>query len=126
LQATVKVHEFFKAPEFLINLKPVAGAFEVLNKHKERFDFVVVTSRQLCIQEQTVLWIKERFPDIFTDFKFGNHYGVSGEKRSKLEICTDIGAVCLIDDAVKYAKQCAPALHHVLLFGECVIAVTRV
>ena len=80
-------------------------------------DFVVVTSRQHCIEEQTRKWLQDHYPGIFSNIFFGNHWGV-GAKRSKVELCEEAGAKALIDDAVEYSVQCAPHLQRVFLFGD--------
>jgi hypothetical protein len=117
-EATAKVHAFFEAPEFLEQMEAVEGAFEVLRSRATRFEYVVVTSRQHCIRDATLSWLEKYFPGIFSDFRFGNHYGLDGAKRSKLDICRDIGAACLIDDSLKYARQCSAELESVVLFGD--------
>jgi uncharacterized HAD superfamily protein len=48
----------------------------------------------------------------------GNHYGTEGVKRSKPDMCKDIGAVLLIDDSLDYASQCAEAQLDAILFGD--------
>lgn len=39
--------------------------------------------------------------------RFGNHYGLSGQKLSKPEMCRTLGACMLIDDNLSYAMQCS-------------------
>lgn len=68
-------------------------------------------------QEVTRSWIDRQFPDMFAAVHFGNHWGLSGEKRTKSEMCVEEGAFCLIDDSVKYATECASVLDSTLLFG---------
>ena len=81
-------------------------------------DFVIVTSRQHSIEQQTRAWVERHYPGIFCQIVFGNHWGVSGAKRSKADLCREVGARILIDDAVDYALQCSGSLEAVLLFGD--------
>jgi hypothetical protein len=56
---------------------------------------------------------------IFTLRRFGHHYSKAGDARasqSKPEMCAELGAVCLIDDSLTYANQCAATMRHVILF----------
>eukprot|EP00959_Pyramimonas_sp_CCMP1952_P100119 2093699-Pyramimonas_sp.AAC.1 len=39
-------------------------------------------------------------------------------KRTKLEMCESVGAIALIDDSCSYAKQCAPKLKKMVLYGR--------
>jgi hypothetical protein len=49
---------------------------------------------------------------------FGNHWGLTGEKRTKAELCSELGARVLIDDLVDYARQCSHVVDRVIIFGE--------
>jgi len=122
-----KVFAFFKSPYFLDNLKPIDGALNVLSSFRDSFDFVIVTSRQHSIQDQTLKWLRANFPPgIFKDVLFGNHWTrdapgpeiATSNKRSKQEMCRAANAVLLIDDSVKYARQCSTVLDGVVLFGN--------
>jgi uncharacterized HAD superfamily protein len=46
----------------------VPGAFDALNHMKQRHsvDLVVVTSRQLDIEEATKSWLDRHYPDLFS------------------------------------------------------------
>ena len=137
--SVAKVHEFFQASEFATGVRPIAGAVRTLRSLLDRARFVVVTSRQHVIAEQTRDWIERHFAGIFAGIEMGNHYdlaspnpddmtlaGAAGGsvKRSKPDMCADVGAVALIDDSVKYACQCATACCDgdgpflTILFGE--------
>jgi len=83
-----------------------------------RFNLVVVTSRQHIIEEATIKWVQQHYPGIFQAVLFGNHWGKSGEKRTKLEMCQLIKAVALIDDALQYVEETADVLPTVILFGN--------
>ena len=56
-------------------------------------------------------WVDRHFPDTFAALHFGNHFGKSGAKVSKPDMCARIGAVALLDDSYDYATQVqSPAL----------------
>ena len=110
--------EFYQSNHFKENLRPIPHAIEMLQAMKEEYELHVVTSRQYAIQEKTLEWINNHYPNIFTEIHFGNHYSREGKVRSKPEICKDIGAVLLIDDSLQYAYQCHQADIPVILFGE--------
>jgi hypothetical protein len=108
---------FFNSAHFK-KLNPLPHAYESLLKLKLDFELHIVTSRQLKVEEDTVKWINQHFPDIFTAIHLGNHYVKEGKSRSKSEICHSIGARLLIDDSVKYALQCVRDRIPVILFGN--------
>lgn len=82
------------------------------------FEFVCVTSRQHAITQQTYDWIESHYPDIFSKIVFGNHWTpdaphpelAKSTKRSKPDMCVDVNAVALIDDSLRYARQCSEEL----------------
>jgi hypothetical protein len=84
------------------------------------FHLVIVTSRQLVIADQTRAWVARHFPGRFEpdDILFGNHWGRSGDKTSKLALCRSIGAEAIIDDAVSYSCECAANGIPAVLFGN--------
>jgi hypothetical protein len=69
------------------------------------------------IEAVTRAWIAHEFPGLFDDVLFGNHWGLTGEKKTKAEMCLAEGACCLIDDSPKYIQQCAEVLDRAILFG---------
>lgn len=66
---------------------PSAGAFHSLQRLRDTCDLVVVTSRQHIIQQPTLKWLSQHFPDTFAEVHFGNHWALSGTSRKKSEIC---------------------------------------
>lgn len=112
-----KVHKFLES-KYFEDLPVLEGALSVFRSFSRKFRFVCVTSRQHAIEQQTRQWLDRHFADVFESVHFGNHYGVEGTKRSKSEICKELGAVVLIDDSAKYAKEAAPHVPHIILFGD--------
>ena len=132
------MHEFFNTSHFE-NIKVVPGALEGLKQLRDLgFDLVVVTSRQLVIQEATKVWLAKHFPsDTFQQVVFGNHWGREGRKIKKVDLCKQLGASVLIDDSLSYCNEVAEAGIKALLFdlhggynwnksGEMVLGVTRI
>jgi uncharacterized HAD superfamily protein len=115
--ATARVYEFHASPHFG-TIVAIPGAFEALCALRSEFELHIVTSRQHDIAPQTRDCIEKYFPGIFTECHFGNHFGTSGTKVSKPEMCARIGAVALVDDSLDYARQCAQAGIPVCLFGD--------
>lgn len=122
-----KIFEFFKTDYFLKDLKPIPGAHDVLQEFKDKFDFVVVTSRQHEITEETRHWLDQHFHGIISRAEFGNHWAKDApdpeddhhSKRSKKEMCQEVGAILLIDDNMSYCKEVSQELGiPAVLFGD--------
>lgn len=124
-ESVEKVHQFFET-DYFKNMKPINEAREVLTRLKEKFEFVVVTSRQHTIADETRRWLGEHYNNIFAEVYFGNHWSkdapnpdLAGKnKTSKPDMCKRVNALAIIDDSTKYAYQCAPLLKKVILFGN--------
>jgi hypothetical protein len=118
-EADEKVEAFYVSEHMTSGIHPIAGAREELEKLKEHFELHIVTARPHNVRQKTIDWITKHFgPDLFTDFHFGNLYGMTGVRRRKSQMCGDIGAVCLVDDSAGYALDCAGHKLPVLLFGD--------
>jgi hypothetical protein len=117
-ESSRRVRGFFESPEFT-DLEPLEGAIEVLQRRKAegRLRFVVVTSRQAVIEAETRAWVERFFPCVFDAILLGNHWGSTGAKRSKTEMCLEAGAVALVDDSPQYVMETAAALPLAVLFG---------
>ncbi|KAK3239658.1 hypothetical protein CYMTET_50428 [Cymbomonas tetramitiformis] len=110
------VHSFFESPHFFEGIPPIPGAAEALKRLTTYCDLVVVTSRQHVIQEPTLQWLDQHFPETFAEVCFGNHFALEGTSRTKSEICKELGAEVLVDDNPGYAMECAEGGIKVLLF----------
>jgi len=115
--ATKRVYEFH-ASEYFGKIVPIPGAYEALSALRSDFELHVVTSRQHDIADKTRACVAKHYPGIFTSLHFGNHFGTSGVKVSKPDMCQRIGAVALVDDSLDYARQCSQAGIPAVLFGD--------
>ena len=107
---------FFSSSHFA-EIKPLVGAKEVLLKHKQHFRFIVVTSRNSNLGDQTREWLNKHFDACFEDVMFGSAYG-PGLRRTKSEMCKEINAIMLVDDNPHYAAEASPVLKTSVLFGD--------
>lgn len=88
---------------------PVSGAIGGISELAKDYHLEIVTSRPEISKAATLRWIDKHFKDTFRNFHFTNMYaGAKGSHaRSKSEVCKEIGAEVLIDDALKHAKDVA-------------------
>ena len=99
------------------DIKPLKDAKEILLKHQKQYRFVIVTSRNSNLGEQTNAWLNKHFEGCFDNVMFGSAYG-PGVKRTKSEMCREINAIMLVDDNPFYAVEAAPVLKTSILFGD--------
>lgn len=101
----------------------VGGAYEVLQRLAALHKLVIVTSRRLQMQRDTLAWIDEHFPNIFSseavyfagiwdDIQADSHL------RTKAEIVKQINADILVDDQLKHCRAVAESGRCALLFGD--------
>ena len=118
-ESNERVHEFYSSHEFLNTVEPIPGAVAAVARLRREHDLVIVTSRQLVIEEATRAWIARHFPPgTFSSINFGNAYALTGPQRTKAEICVEQGCQVLIDDNPKYVRECADAGIDTLLFDH--------
>jgi uncharacterized HAD superfamily protein len=113
------VYAFHEEPEF-DEIEPITGSLEAVHKLQALGELHFVTARQAAIADKTYNWIKKHFGIDQDHVHVGNHWGRPSDKvttkRAKSEMCKQIGAQVLIDDALLYAKECAAAGMKVFLF----------
>lgn len=116
-ETNIKIDRYFESPYFQ-NVIPIQGAVEALLHLLVDYEFHAVTARSDKLEKQTLNWIDEYFPNIFTKVHFGNAYDAEHRKRKKSAICQEIGAVLHIDDAPHNAIDVAGVGIHALVFGN--------
>lgn len=92
-----RVVDFYTSPEHL-NTKPMDGAVEVINKLKDDNTLIIITSKPEMLREETLKWINKYFPNSFKDVFFTNHFYGNGLRRSKGDVCKEVGVDMFIDD----------------------------
>lgn len=104
-EAARRVLEFYGTPEHdqagLIN-----GAAEAIVELSKTHELHIITSRGEQIRELTLRWVDEKFPGRFKSVQLTNHYfGVPEKKRSKAEVCEELGVDFMIEDSMSQAKE---------------------
>jgi uncharacterized HAD superfamily protein len=95
--------------------KPMTDSQEILQKLASKNTFKVITSRPEGVEKQTKDWIKKHFSALDIDVHFaGAYYGAN--RKTKAEVCKELGAEVLIEDCLKFALECSDAGIRVLLF----------
>lgn len=115
-EATMDIIYRFYRSKYLLATKPIPGAFSTLKKLKDDYDLILITARPTFTKKVTLQALKEHFPDIFSSVYLTNAFSKSGRKKLKSEVCLEVGAKLLIDDAFHNAEDCADKGIPVVLF----------
>lgn len=100
-----RVMEFYLSPHFH-QMEPIKGAFDALTKLKEKYELYVLTARPEEIISETKLAIDKHYPDLFKDVHFAPFFG-AGKKKTKVEVCKELGIKLIIDDGLHNLELCA-------------------
>ncbi len=105
---TERVHVFYQSPDYM-EVVPTSGSIEALRFLQDQYLLDVVTNRPATVRDRTYAWTDQFFPNVFHTFHFTNGFGASHDvqKRLKSEICEEIGAVVLVEDALGHAADVA-------------------
>ena len=92
-------------------------AASVLPRLAQTHELHIVTSRCESLCDITTAWLQSNQLNVFSKLHFTNGLGSlhPDRKRSKLSVCHEIGALCLIEDAAANAEATAEGGVPVLL-----------
>ena len=101
----------------------IGGAYDALRQLSEAHHLVIATSRRLQMKADTLAWIDEHFPGIFTSdtVHFAGIWDTVNDQSvtmTKADLVTQIGADVLVDDQLKHCVAVAETGRHALLFGD--------
>lgn len=97
------------------NTKPMPEAVAGVKDLSKNHTLIAVTGRPEHIMQETEEWIAKFFPGCFQGVYSTNFHVFVGGKKSKGDICAELGAECLIDDFVEHAEECTKKNIPVLL-----------
>lgn len=105
---TRRVKDFYRSIEHEC-IPSTNGARDALEHLSKRADLQIVTSRPKLAHDPPRRLITRRFPNIFTELHLTNGFAASDTtpSRAKSEVCMDIGASIMVEDALKHAEDVA-------------------
>lgn len=118
---TMRRADEFHASGEIARYRHFEQAEPVLKDLSERFDLVIVTSRQRMIAKETEEWINAKFPGIFSKI---HHSGLWDDRKegahvlTKADVCRELGVSYLIDDQTKHCFAVAELGIKTVLFGD--------
>ncbi len=114
-QTLEKLYSFYKSKYFK-QAKPLKGSIEFLTELSQYFSFPLITSRPIFLRRETKKFISD-FPNgAIKSIHFSrNNFAYAGSRKTKPQICRDIGAKIILEDCLEYALQCAEEGINVIL-----------
>lgn len=113
---TLRRYEEFLIHKFKHGLPPLSGAIEVLESLKQRYELVIITSRDKRGVSITHEALNKYYPSIFKDVHFVPLWD-TGKKATKAQISQSVGAEYLIDDSFEHCLLAAEAGIEALVYG---------
>lgn len=103
-----RARQFYQSPEHTV-VKPVPGVLEAIARLSPNYSLQVVTSRPDSVRPIVEKWLEKFLPGYFEQLHFTNIFASEDNKkpRKKSEVCREIGALALIDDAIKHVTDAA-------------------
>lgn len=101
----------------------VGGAFDVLSRLAKKHHLVITTSRRLQMRGDTLAWIEEHFPGVFSSNAvyfagIWDNIKPDSHRMTKAELINQVNADVLIDDQFKHCAAVAGSGRQAILFGE--------
>ena len=95
---------------------PIQGAQTAVEKLKDRYQLVIVTARPATVRELTEDWVRNHFPETFTDVYFVPW--VEDRVPDKQGSLVSLGAEILVDDNLSHIEEAVGGNVRGILFGD--------
>lgn len=115
-ETSERIYDFHAEDD--LHLEPIRDSQHVLASQADRYDFAIVTARHPRFEDRTREWLQKYFGDTFKEVVLVGFEDVVDKPRTKLEVCRDLGAVALVDDAVRHVASCSDGGVQGVLFGR--------
>lgn len=113
-----RVHSFLSVEHGHATVSPLEKSQEAIAALGERYRLAAVTARHPQFENPTLQYILQYYGDQIVDLTLVGHKETMDVVRTKAEVCSELGAVALIDDSVQHVTGCAEVGIEGLLFGN--------
>lgn len=111
-----RVCDFYQSTEHQ-DTPPVPGSIEGVKSLKQKHQLYIVTARPEQFKHFALEWLSKYFPNMFEEIHCTNQYLGIGPKRTKGEVCKELGLDVFVEDALHNADDIANCGIPVLLFN---------
>ncbi len=111
------IADFYQTGEHVRAL-PIKGSQQAIKKLSENYSLFIISSRPEYLREKTESWIQENFGNVFEKIYLNNQYHGEGIRKTKAEVCEEIGVEVYIEDFMPNAIQVADSGRKVFLLDN--------
>ncbi len=109
-----RVYKFYDSQDFK-DMNPIKDAVKGISILTKEHELHTITSRPMSTEKETLRWLHEHFGlDNFEKVHI-NGQALKDVKKTKGDICVELGIKIMIEDALHYAQDCAEKGVRVLL-----------
>jgi uncharacterized HAD superfamily protein len=116
-EAVLRVQKFFETEEF-IEAKPFENSADVIKKLSLNYDIMVVTARDVHLEDMTRRWIERNFDGAIKDVYLTARYNLHGKAKPKTDVLKSLDAKYVIDDNLEICAEAASRGITAILFGD--------
>jgi len=103
-KAQSMLYEYYDTPDFE-NQRPILGSRYNVDAIRTGVDkMYIVTGRQEFLREKTEKWVRDHYPNVFSDILFTNSY--TPDEVRKADACRALNVDLLIDDVIENCRDC--------------------
>jgi uncharacterized protein len=100
-----RVLEFYETDHHFNGL-PIPGSVESIGILSKKFPLYIVSAKPDYLKERSLIWIEQHYPTCFKEVLFTNQFaGDASRKKTKSEVCKELGINIFIDDSLKHAED---------------------
>jgi uncharacterized HAD superfamily protein len=112
-----RVYDFYRS-DYTNDLIPLDGAVKAIDRLSKNNELILITSRSESIKDRTIEWIEKYFPKKFSKIFFTSQFDSKKVKKTKGDLCVELGISLMIEDHLEYACECAGKNIEVLLMNK--------
>ena len=116
-QMLTKIEAYLSTEHFQKG-QPIAGAVEAIQKLRDSYTLVIITSRDEFFRGHTEAFIERHFSGLFDELRYSHTRGQRGIYVPKFRICQEVDATAIVDDNLNTIIQCADQGIDCVLFGN--------
>ncbi len=118
-QIVARIAEFYEH-DLHWNSTPIPGAVSAIEKLQQKHRLIIVTAKPDSLKDKTAEWLQMHYGNAFASVHFigSLHGNKDGKKRTKREVCDELGIDMFIEDSMENAVNIASPTRPVFLLDK--------
>jgi|SRR3989344_14316 len=118
LEEAKQIDKDFKNSEHYENILPVKDSVRSINYLVRKNELIIITSRPVIFKEKTTNWIRKHLGEFPIKIIHSDEAHKVNSHSKKSDICLSEGIKIMVEDDLRYAKDCAENGIRVILFDK--------